>query len=193
MRVAMGLAAAIAIFHVADCAVLRLFADPPFLERQIDGAAWRAAWLCATGQPLRPPFPRQPRADKLRYWTDWVDACRWIADPQHTPPDALFLVPKDACTFKWYAGRGEVVNWKEAPQDAAGVVEWRRRFQRIYATGNAPPQDVYYFSLADAGADRLRALAREYGADYLVTQVSVPMLPLPFVYKNDAFVVYKMR
>ena len=44
-----------------------------------------------------------------------------------------------------------------------------------------------------SAAPRLEALARDYQADYLVTQVSIPLLPLPWVYKNDAFVVYKMR
>ena len=193
MRVALGLALAIAVFHAADCAVLHVFADPPFAERQVDGAAWRAAWLWTTGRPLRPLFPRQPRADKLRDYAAWVDVCRWIADPEHTPPDARFLVPRIAYTFKWYAGRGEVVDWKESPQDAAGLVEWWRRIRRLYATGKSPPQDEYYGSLAERGDAKLRALAEEYGAGYLVTQVSVPMLPLTVVYKNEAFVVYRMR
>ena len=47
IRMALALAVAVALFHVADCAVLRLFADPPFAERQVDGAAWRAACLWA--------------------------------------------------------------------------------------------------------------------------------------------------
>jgi hypothetical protein len=192
MHVALALTTAVAVFHVADCAVLRLFSDPPFAERQVDGAAWRAAWLWTTGRPLRPLFPRQPRADKLRDYAEWVDVCGWIADPRHTPPDARFIVPRVAYTFKWYAGRGEVVDWKESPQDAAGLQEWWRRISDIYATGKPSP-DQYYGSLADAGAARLRALADKYQADYLVTQVSVPPLPITPVYSNNAFVVYKMK
>ena len=64
------------------------------------------------------------------------------------PPDARFLIPRLAFTFKWYAGRGEVVNWKETPQDAASLVAWWKRIQDIYATGKQPPQDPYYTSLA---------------------------------------------
>ncbi len=192
MRVALGAAAAVAIFHVADCAVLRLFADPPFVERQVDGAAWRAAGLWATGQPLRPLFPRQPRADKLRDYAEWLDVCRWIADQRHTPRNARFIVPRVAYTFKWYAGRGEVVNWKESPQDAAGLHEWWQRINDIYATGKPSPNQ-YYGSLADAGAARLVALAKEYQADYLVTQVSAPPLPLTVEYRNDAYIVYRFQ
>jgi hypothetical protein len=195
MRAAIALAIGVAVFHAADCAVLRLFADPPFGERQVDGAAWRAACLWTAGRPLRPIFPRQPRADRLRNFDDWLKVCCWVADPQNTPPEARFLVPRNAQTFKWYAARGEVVNWKESPQDAAGLVAWWARIQDIYATGNPPPQEEYYSSLADAGAARLRDLARKYRADYLVTQVSVPLLEpeLKLLYKNDSYVVYDMR
>ena len=122
MRVALAAVTAVAAFHAVDCVVLKLFSDPPFAERQVDGAAWRSACLWAIGQPQRPLFPRQPRADKLRNYGDWVDVCRWVSDPKHTPPDARFLIPRMAYTFKWYAGRGEVVNWKETPQDAASLV-----------------------------------------------------------------------
>ncbi len=193
MRVALAAVIAVAAFHAVDCVVLKLFADPPFVERQVDGTAWRSACLWVTGRPQRPLFPRQPRADKLRNYSDWVDVCRWASAPEHTPPDARFLIPRMASTFKWYAGRGEVVNWKETPQDAKSLVAWGKRIQDIYATGNQPPLDKYYISLADAGAPRLRELAKKYKADYLVTQVSLPMLPLPVEYQNESFVVYKMK
>ena len=192
MRVALATVIAVAAFHAVDGLVLKLFADPPFIERQVDGTAWRSVCLWVAGQPQRPLFPRQPRADKLRNYGDWLDVCRWASDPEHTPPDARFLIPRMAGTFKWYAGRGEVVNWKETPQDAANLVLWWKRIQDIYATGNPPPQDKYYMSLADAGAPKLQALAKEYKADYLVTQVSLPLLPLEVAYQNESFVVYKI-
>ena len=105
----------------------------------------------------------------------------------------VFIVPRIAYTFKWYAGRGEVVNWKESPQDAANLVEWWQRIQNIYGSGNPPPQDRYCNSLADAGADKLRQLAEKYHADYIVTEITGPLLPLPVAYSNDAFAVYEMK
>jgi hypothetical protein len=193
MRIVLAIVIAVAAFHAVDCVVLKLFSDPPFADRQIDGVAWRSACLWLTGRPERPLFPRQPRADKLQNYSDWVDVCRWVSDAEHTPPDARFLIPHAASTFKWYAGRGEVVDWKEAPQDAASLVAWWQRIQDIYAVPNPQPMESVYTSLADAGAPRLKELAKKYEADYLVTQVSVPILPLKVEYKNESFVVYKMR
>jgi hypothetical protein len=60
----------------------------------------------------------------------WVRACLWIAE--HTPDDAVVLTPRRQQTFKWYAGRAEVFNYKDIPQDAAGLVEWKRRFNDIF-------------------------------------------------------------
>ena len=77
-----------------------------------------------------------------------------------------------------------MVNWKETPQDAASLVLWWQRIQDIYATGKLPPRDKFYVSLADAGAPKLQELAKKYDADYLVTQVSLPMLPLPVEYQE---------
>ena len=193
MRVALATVIAVAAFHAVDCVVLKSFCDPPSAERPVDGEAWRSACLWVVGRSERPLFPRQPRADKLRKYGDWLDVCHWVSDPRHTPPTTRFLIPRSAYTFSWYAERGEVVNWKEIPQDAASLVEWGKRIEKIYGTGNPPPQDAYYSSLADAGADKLQEVAKEYEADYLVTQVSVPMLPMPAVYHNESFVVYKMR
>jgi hypothetical protein len=187
------LLSAVAAFHAVDCGILKVFGDPPFIERQVDGNAWRSACFWALGQPQRPLLPRQPRADKLRNFGDWLDVCHWVADPQHTPPTARFLIPRMAFTFKWHAERGEVVNWKETPQDAASLVAWWKRIKDIYATGNAPPLEKFYMSLADAGTAKLLKLAEKYEADYLVTQVSVPLLPLPIEYQNESFVVYRMR
>ena len=152
----------------------------------------------------RPVFgrPARPRAAALSPATAGGQAAKLQrlgrclplgVGPGAHPPDARFLIPRMAFTFKWYAGRGEVVNWKETPQDAASLVDWWERIQDIYATGKPPPLEKYYTSLADAGAPKLQELAKKYEADYLVTQVSLPMLPLPEVYKNESFVVYKMK
>jgi hypothetical protein len=119
-----------------------------------------------------------PRAD----WTlprvdigDWREACQWAAE--ETPPDAVFLVPRMAQTFRWYAGRSEVVTRKDLPQDAPAIVEWWQRLTNIYGVADSmTPAD----SLAGLGAERLRALGKEYGAAYVVTRPN-PALKLPRV------------
>lgn len=75
-----------------------------------------------------------PRADKGVVYDDWRDVCRWSAD--HTPANARFLTPRMASTFRWYAGRGEVVSWKDIPQNADGIVEWWRRLADIWGMGS---------------------------------------------------------
>jgi hypothetical protein len=62
-------------------------------------------------------------------WNDFVDACEWI--DQHVPADALFLTPKYNVGFKWYAQRAEYATWKDCPQDAAGILEWKARLDTI--------------------------------------------------------------
>jgi hypothetical protein len=107
---------------------------------------------------------------------DWRAVCDWAAD--ETQPDALFLVPRLSHTFRWRSGRSEVVTRKDLPQDAAGVVEWWRRLTHIYRLDDTQP--MWCDSLAQRGAAGLKALADEFGADYVVTTAH-PRLALPRV------------
>ncbi len=77
--------------------------------------------------------PATPRSDKEVVYDEWRDVCRWAA--ANTDPNAIFLTPRMAETFRWYAGRGEVVTWKDIPQDAAGILEWWHRLQDIWGVG----------------------------------------------------------
>ena len=96
MRVAMALAIVAPYFMWPIACVLRLFADPPFGERQVDGAAWRGL---ASGPPAS-------RCDRFFLASRGPTSCGlWLtgamfaagsSDPQHTPPDALFIVPRTA-------------------------------------------------------------------------------------------------
>ena len=195
MRVALALVTAVAAFHAVDCVVLKLFSDPPFAERQVDGTAWRSACLWATGQGEGGRcFPgNRGRTSCETTATGSMSAAGFrTRSTLRRTPDSSFPAP--AFTFKWYAGRGEVVNWKETPQDAASLVDWWKRIQDIYATGNPPPQEKYYMSLADAGAPKLQELAKKYEADYLVTQVSrADVAAAGTCIRIESFVVYKMR
>ena len=82
-------------------------------------------------RPLANPVPPAV-GDAWSNVDAWLAACEWIRD--HAPPDAVCLIPRHAQSFKWYAERADVVNWKDVPQDAAGVVEWRRRMQDVFPT-----------------------------------------------------------
>lgn len=120
----------------------------------------------------------------------WRKICRWAAE--QTPPDTIFIVPRLAQTFRWYSGRSEVVNRKDIPQDAAGIVEWWRRNRQLYGTP-AGTGAAWRDSLTELGAERLRALGEEFGADYAITS-AVPPLALERVGPvNPSFTVYRLR
>ena len=88
-------------------------------------------------------------------------------------------------TFKWYAGRTEVVNWKDIPQDAAAIVDWSRRVTELLK-----PQQRTEYGLMVYSDQQLQAFAKHYEADYLlIPQHQVEMSPgtdeLRRVYPED--------
>jgi len=113
----------------------------------------------------RQTLPRgrsQAEADLI--YDQWRAVCQWIA--AETPPDAIVITPRRQQTFTWRTGRAEVVNWKNIPQDAAGIVEWKRRIDDLY------PPDLYaddgWQGLTALGPEHLQELAQQYNAKYLL-------------------------
>jgi len=135
-------------------------------------------------QHLRPPADAN-----IGNLDAWRQMCAWAA--AETPPEAVFLVPRLSQTFRWYAGRGEVVSRKDLPQDAEGIVEWWRRLNRIYrAPGDSSSE--WHENLAELGTTRLRQLGAEFGADYVIT-AAYPALNLPRVGpSNPSFAIYRL-
>ena len=146
---------------------------------------WNAGELVA-GREIR-VMP----AERIGF-ADWRDACRWIASSGEIPDDAVFLTPRLSRTFKWYANRAEVVNWKDIPQDAASIVEWWDRNGWVHATGSEDADRRWFDSLAEQGEYRLVLLGRHYKASYVLT-VTEPRLNLPVVYENNSFIVYQLE
>ena len=98
-----------------------------------------------------------------KIYRDWIDVCCWIR--ASTEPDARFITPRNQSTFKWYAHRSEVVAWKDVPQDAVGMVEWRKRFDHVFKF------DSFQYGLATFNAEqRLINLGQTYDAGYVVIE-----------------------
>jgi hypothetical protein len=162
-------------------------------------AGWRAALPLALGAVaclmlapqiatrFAPSVPRADKRGKVENHDDWRDACEWVAE--NTPPDARFLTPRTAQTFKWYAGRSEVVTWKDLPQDAKSIVAWRERLEDLYGTGDK--SDPWYDSLAMIDVSRLRHVAERYDATFMLTDAQPPM-DLPCPYRNETYAVYEL-
>ncbi|TWT95910.1 hypothetical protein Pla108_29870 [Botrimarina colliarenosi] len=131
----------------------------------------------------------------------WIEMCQWIEE--NTPPEAVFLVPQRSHTFKWRAERPEVVTYKDIPQDARSMVEWRRRYEDVFQIGDGPNGERRWTpSLAALGAKRLRELGDEYGARYALSQApprdaasGVPFrrsASLPVVHRVGVYTLYDL-
>ncbi len=118
---------------------------------------------------------------------DWRDVCRWGA--ANTPKDAVFHTPFEAEAFKWFAQRAEYVNFKDCPQDAAGIVEWNRRLKLITQWSEKSFNDDETYS-----AEELRALVRQTNVRWAITRTrvhyEVPQSDL--LYSNDTYKILRL-
>ena len=175
----------IATSIVAAAALERLVSRMPEgygkLATAMGHALAGAALLWGLAAPGRIPNPsgytRFPET-----WPAFIEACAWIDG--NTPPKALVLTPKSNVGFKWYARRAEYVTWKDCPQDAAGILQWKARLNRI-ARWRAESLTNGISEIALAG------LYRETGVDYMLTWTGEESSCKP-VYRNRSFSVYRV-
>ncbi|MGN6547128.1 MAG: DUF6798 domain-containing protein [Aureliella sp.] len=111
---------------------------------------------------------------------DWQAVCDWVAE--NTPTDALFLTPRAQQTFKWYAGRAEVVCYKDVPQDSRSLLEWYDRLVHC-----APPRGPGGEPLGWT-TSQLRALQARYHFQYVLVDRRIQREPplLEIVYPNSS-------
>jgi len=107
-----------------------------------------------------PSYPDDAKRTQQTY-ENWIRVNDWIRI--NTPADARFFTPHEQQTFKWYAARSEVVNWKDVPQDAPALLAWNRRVDQLLW-----PQKRFESGLMVYSDAQLRALGKQYNADYLL-------------------------
>ncbi|MCD0461919.1 DUF6798 domain-containing protein [Roseiconus lacunae] len=125
---------------------------------------------------------------------DWVAVCDWARSS--TPVSEVFLTPRHQQTFKWYAGRGEVVNWKDVPQDATSLIEWLERFEDVF------PKHVGAVSLGSMRVPinyaKLRRYRERYGVRLMIVDNRIASsIPLAKIYpvgnqQNQTYSVYEL-
>ncbi len=112
-------------------------------------------------------------------FADWLAVCRWAQ--LSTPEDEVFLTPRHQQTFKWYAGRAEVVNWKDVPQDATSLLEWNRRFADVFPIRLGTVRVTINY-------DHLRRYRHQYNVRFMIVDRRVvgQKLPLVRVYPQES-------
>ncbi|MBI5759963.1 MAG: hypothetical protein HZA46_15705 [Planctomycetales bacterium] len=154
------------------------------LRRGLPFAMWLACGAALVTSLNLPADPNPTRNDKLtdKFWQDWMAACGWIRET--TPPDALFVTPSYSWSFKWFAQRAEFVSFKDCPQDAAGIVEWKQRTEYWEQWRND-------YLAASFSPDQLVRLQQETGADFLIAHRLYAVDRTP-IFRNDTFAVYRL-
>jgi hypothetical protein len=105
----------------------------------------------------------------------YLALCDWAR--QHTPVEAIFLVPPQESEFRYRARRAIVVNFKAVPQLSGELAQWRDRLQDVLGISNLTSLPRGFDRVGAAmgqlyatrSADALIAVAHHYHAGYIVT------------------------
>jgi hypothetical protein len=154
-------------------ALLLALAYPGWYLADVSIARW--------DRPLPPADRRMPNPSA------WLDACQWAQE--NTARDALFLTPRSSNTFKWHAGRSDLITRKDVPQDAPSLLIWSERYNEVFWYTDEFGEQQLYRSLASQGTERITELAQKYAVDYVLTREYPPLL-LPVAYANESFTIY---
>ena len=129
---------------------------------------------------------------------EWIDMCYWIKE--NTPGDARFWIPRDGQTFKWHAQRPDVGVWKNIPQDAEAIVEWRKAMDDLFKYKNADGItmiDRLLTTLLNHKTESdIAELQKKYGFDYVLCAQSFEMpahQTLELLYENAVYCLYRVR
>lgn len=107
-----------------------------------------------------PTYTDDPMRTHQTY-ENWKKACQWIR--MNTRTDAIFLTPHQFQTFKWFAHRSEFACWKDIPQDAESIVEWRKRISMQQAM-----QNHFVGGVFGIDESNLKFLVEEYGITNII-------------------------
>jgi hypothetical protein len=129
---------------------------------------WTIAAVCVIRGPFFGIF-RMPQDD-----ANYVALCRWVA--QHTPVDAVLLVPPDEQSMRLIGKRAIVVNYKAVPQLSTELVQWRQRMCDVLDMDDLTKLPRGYAVTLAAVRQRYDSLslaqhvaaAQKYGARYIV-------------------------
>ncbi len=129
-------------------------------------------------------------SEQQHAFTDWLKVCQWV---KHSSDEQeVFLTPRHQQTFKWYAERAEVTNWKDVPQDARSLLTWYETFQEIF------PQRLGHVRVT-IQYPKLREIRRRFDVRWMIVDRRIvgENLPLVRIYpinseSNPTYAVYEL-
>jgi hypothetical protein len=108
-----------------------------------------------------------------------------------TPVDALFLTPPGMARFRLVARRAVVVDTKSPPLRPDLLVAWYRRLCAAVQADAATTHEWIEAHWETLSADQLQAVARSFGADYIVVAATTK-LPGAVAFANDDYAAYRV-
>jgi hypothetical protein len=145
----------------------------------LTGVMTAIAFAVALAIPSPDRNPSRMTPDRL---AAWIDVARWVRE--NAPPDASIVSPSRQWGFRWYAERTVYVDYKDAPQDTPGLLEWERRLGVLKRWWEPSRR----YTPAD-----LRRLGEETHGDYLVTSAFAGRFTATPIYANGTYRVYALR
>jgi hypothetical protein len=121
---------------------------------------------------------------------------------QHTPVDAVFLVPPDEESFRLVAERAIVINFKGVPQFDGELVEWRDRLCRVLHLPTLQNLPHRFDAALRAIGQRYAVLpdsmlvqaARSFGARYIVAPHPLHSeIAGRLIFENQQFYLYDLE
>lgn len=186
--VPLSLAISAAAVLADDAACRRLCPAPPPVVRGLVGLLLMVDLANESRHWPLPGRENIPRSEAKVEARAWADICGWVRE--HVAAGTCAVTPRGAASFIWRTGLPEVVAWKNSPQDAASLVEWRRRITDCFSV-DGTLRDLER-STAALGAGRLREVAHRYGARIAIVPLDSPgLVELPFqrLHANDRYAV----
>jgi hypothetical protein len=110
--------------------------------------------------------------------------------------NAIILVPPFVSNFQFYSERAVVVDFKHFPQTDDGIRQWKRRMEAVFGVPLSPQLAIGSMEILFPKRSSLELVnvAREYGADYILTRVDWhPDINGIVVDKEGKWVIYKIR
>lgn len=137
---------------------------------------------------LNAPMNRVLDTDR---YIDWLAVCDWAS--KNSPSDSLWFTPEHQQTFKWYAGRAEVVCWKDVPQDNENVRRWYERIVLCRQPRNSKDERVEWTS------EQIIELSKQYGFRWVLVDRGTQVnglhnleLMYPIETQNKSFAIFRI-